>query len=105
MTNSKTSADAKLAAYIGFSIKAGKAIFGADNIYKTSPRVVLIDKTLADNTLKKLQARCQVLSIPLITLTGLGDLISKPSCKAVGIKEPNLAKAIITATNTVFEGE
>ncbi|MDD3946813.1 MAG: hypothetical protein PHI19_03135 [Clostridia bacterium] len=105
MSKSKDCKTAKIVSYIGFSIKAGKAVFGADNIYKSAPKVVIADTTLSHNTQKKLIARCERLGIKLIYLQSLGSLISKPSCKAIGIKDSNLAKAIIKATDTVFEGE
>ena len=105
MNNSRDCKTAKVISYIGLSIKAGKAIFGADNIYKAAPKVVITDPTISPNTLKKLNARCNILGIRLIYLQNMGSLLSKPSCKAIGIKDANLANAIIKATETVFEGE
>lgn len=100
MTNSRDYKTAKIGTYIGFAIKAGKVVFGTDNIYSTTPYIVVADTTLSANAQKKLEARCNLLKIPLIKIQGLGSLISKPSCKAVGIKEKNLAKAIISVTDT-----
>lgn len=101
MTNLKDCKTAKIGTYIGFAIKAGKVVYGADNIYATKPYIVIADTSLAQNTQKKLQARCNLLKINYIAIQGLGDLISRPSCKAIGIKEKNLAKAIISVTDTV----
>lgn len=95
MTNSKDTSINKLASYLGLSLKAGKAVLGADNIYKTHPRVVIADTALAPNTRKKLDTHCNSLGIPIIYIKEPGKLIARPACKVIGIKEPNLAKAII----------
>jgi hypothetical protein len=88
----------KIAAYTGLAIRAGKAVIGTDGIFVRRIRLVLADPALSPNARKKLDARCLALRIPLIEIAELGKHISKPSCKAIGISEPNLAKAIINLT-------
>lgn len=88
----------KIAAYTGFALRAGKVAVGCDNILARRVRLVLADPTLSPNARKKLDARCQSLRVPLLEVDGLGARIMRPACKAIGICEPNLAKAIITLT-------
>jgi hypothetical protein len=47
----------KIQTYLGFCIRAGKLVYGTDNIEKQKKGVKLIvcDKALADNAMQKLQ--------------------------------------------------
>ena len=84
----------KIRSYVGFSIKAGKAKFGVDNIVdaKRVPFVVLYDEALSENSKNKLLHKCKdgaVFSAPL------AEILPGRKCLAVGVCEKNLAQAII----------
>ena len=89
----------KIGAYLGFSIRAGKTVFGVDDIenYRKKVRLILVDETLADNSFKRLMKANERFSCPLLVLRDglLGQLMHRPQVKAVAIKDQNLAAAII----------
>ena len=87
----------KLIAYLGFARKSGNLIFGVDNCIAKSGKIclVIIDKTLADNSKKKItkivdaKPDCDMLAVD-----NLDDILGTTNCKAVGIASIDLAKAI-----------
>ncbi len=84
----------KIRSYVGFSVKAGKAKIGIDNILsaKKEPFVVLYDEKLSDNSKKKLLSSCKksaVFSAPM------SEILPGKNCLAIGVCEKNLASAII----------
>ena len=94
----------KIETYLGFCIRARKAIFGADDIetQKKGVKVIVCDNALAENSFKKIYKAKERFHCPvLITETGvLGELLHKPAVKAVGVKDEHLAAAIITAAES-----
>lgn len=91
----------KIQTYLGFCIRAGKLVYGTDNIEKQKKGVKLIvcDKALAENALGKMGRESKRFSCPLLLTpkNTLGALLHRPAVKAVGIKDEHLAAAIKTA--------
>ena len=91
----------KIRAYLGFCLRAGKIIFGVDDIemHRKKIHLLLVDEGLADNSLKRLVKANESFSAPLLTAEAglLGELLHRPQVKAVAIKDFNLAKAILQA--------
>ena len=89
----------KIVAYLGFCIRSGKISFGVDAIEERKKDVylILIDDTLSENSKKNVFQAKEKFSCPLIeTASGeLGKMLSKITVKAVGIREKNLAAAIL----------
>ena len=93
----------KVETYLGFCVRARKAVFGVDDIEKQKKGVFLIicDGELSENSLKTVQKARESLACPLL-ITGkgkLGELLHKPAVKAVAIKEENLASAILSVVD------
>ena len=93
-----------MGAYLGFCLRAGKIIFGVDDIetHKKKIHLLLVDSSLAENSLKRLKKANEKFLSPLLTVEEglLGTLLHRPAVKAVAIKDYNLAKAILqTAEN------
>lgn len=84
----------KIKTYVGFSIKAGKAVFGAENAMKRRSRVALIDKSISDNTLKSLLSLYEKQGTEYFFVDGLELITHKTGCKVIGIRDEHLAKAI-----------
>ncbi len=84
----------KIRSYVGFSIKAGKAKLGVDNIVeaKRPPFVVLYDEALSDNSKHKILQKCN--GSPMF-LAPMAEILPGRKCLAVGVSERNLAQAII----------
>lgn len=91
----------KIETYLGFCIRAGKAVFGVDYIeqQKKGVKLIIVDEMMAENSLKKILKEQQRFSCPLYVTQKeyLGELLHRPTVKAVGIKDENLAAAIESA--------
>ena len=85
----------KVKTYIGFAVKAGKIIFGTDNLLekKQHPKIILTDPSLSDNSREKLKGYAEKKGIDLMVLP-ISEYFPGRNCKAVGITEPNLAEAV-----------
>lgn len=86
----------KIRTYVGFAIRAGKAVFGVDQIKESRKRIrlILADLTLSPNGIAKLERIAEARGANLIRIDGLPELCARPACKALGIAEESLAKAI-----------
>lgn len=88
----------KLKAYLSFSIRSGKIIFGFDNLVKSKrmPIIVIICSQQNDKVTNKIIKFCNDNNLKYYKLQNLilGELISRPNCKVVGILDTSLAEAI-----------
>ncbi len=88
----------KLATYLGFAIKSRNIVYGVDNIESNAARIcmVLIDDTLATNSLNKLKNIALKSNIKLYRVvdTTLDMLLNSNNCKAIGLTSVGLANAI-----------
>jgi hypothetical protein len=89
----------KIGAYLGFCIRSGNIVFGVDGMESVKKGVYLLmaDKSLSENSFKTLIKLKEKFSCPLLITEGLGELLHRPSVKAVAVKDKNLAVAIETA--------
>ena len=89
----------KIRTYLGFCLRAGKVLFGVDDIetHRKKIHLLLIDDALAENSKKKVYKANETFQAPLLTVEAglLGDLVHRPGVKAMAIKDFNLAKAIL----------
>ena len=85
----------KIKGYLNISRKAGYLIIGGETLedYKKKLFLVLYDKTAANNTLKVVE-KIKERGIKTIEVESLGDLISLPTCKIVGIKNKKSLKCL-----------
>jgi hypothetical protein len=81
--------------FLGFAIKANKALFGVDRIIisRRPPKIVLIDKLLSENSKKKLIIYLEKYEIRNYTVD-MQAIYPDKNCKVVGIMDKNLASAI-----------
>ncbi len=98
----------KIETYLGFCIRAGKAVFGVDRM-ETLKRadLLVIDSSLADGSAGKVKRLAEKLKCPLVVFEGvtLGEVLHRPACKAMAITQKNLAEAILAEvkSNTDFK--
>ena len=94
----------KIETYLGFCIRARKAIFGADDIeaQKKGVKVIVCDASLAENSFKKICKAKERFQCPVLITEKdcLGELLHRPAVKAVAVKDEHLAAAIITAAES-----
>ena len=95
----------KVAAYIGFSIKAGKLLYGYESVLASRSRVHLIvcDKALADNSMKKVARFAAENNITLFRVDDLAEYFQGRSVKCIGFTEENLASAAAHQLNNTSE--
>lgn len=87
---------AKISSYIGFALKAGKVVFGTDNILASNKRMlVLVSDELSGNAASKISAHASENGWRVIEISGMRSIIPREGVKAVGIREKNLAEAIL----------
>jgi len=88
------SLNAKVAAYIGFSIKAGKLLYGYESVIATQKaRLILCDRGLSDHSMKKVRKYAETTGVPIIVLEDLAEYFGGKQVKCIGLVEENLASA------------
>ena len=100
----------KVETYLGFCIRSGKIIFGTEMIsrQKKGVKLLISDGGMGANSFKIMVNAQQTLACPLLQTTAvgaLGELVHRPSVKAVAIKDEHLASAILkeVADNPQFK--
>lgn len=97
----------KIAAYLGFCVRSGKICFGLDSIEEKRKGFFLLmfDGALSENSMKNALALREKYRCPCI-VTGAGSLgehLKRPAVKAAGIREKNLAAAILKEAERLGE--
>ena len=89
----------KIDCYINFAVKAGKVVWGVDNLVraKRAPWVILIDSDLGANSAKELSLYCQRNNAKTLTLPTdyLNNLLKRSNIKVLSITDESLANAIL----------
>lgn len=93
-TNQNKSID-KLRGYLGLSIRAGKIVFGADNIieWRKKNYGMFADANTAQNTLDKMRAFAETRGLEFTILPNnldLSTLMHKENVKVIAISSKNL---------------
>ena len=96
----------KINAYIGFSIKSGKIVYGYESVILNKKRtyLVLCDKTLSENSLKKVERFVTEKGIKKCLISSLSEYFGGRQIKCVGIGEEHLASAIWNELNNTVGG-
>ncbi len=97
-------AENKIISYLGFSIKAGKIVFGLDNAEKLKRGALLLyDEGLSENSKKRAFGLAERLKCPVLVYRGeIAKLLFRPGCKLVVLTDKHLAEAV---KNTAAETE
>ncbi len=89
----------KIDCYINFAVRAGKVIWGVDNLEraKRTPHLILVDESLGANSAKQLSLYCQRKNTMSLTLPTdyLNNLLKRINIKVLSITDESLANAII----------
>ena len=89
----------KIETYLGFCIRSRKITFGVDETAKQKKCcLLLVDNALGESSLKEMKKTRERLQCPMLVVDDgvLGALLHKEGVKAVGIKDKNLASAILS---------
>ena len=89
------SLDPKIAAYIGFSVKAGKIVYGYEGVITAGKKVrlILVSDALGENSLKKVLRGAERSGVKVMTLSNLAEYFGGKQVKCVGLVEESLASA------------
>ena len=88
--------------YIGFAVKSGANIKGADDIIKTRKKValILVEKDLKENSRKKIEEFSNKKNIPILEVeVGLLNELNLRGVKILAITDENLANAVKKCIN------
>lgn len=86
----------KVASYVGFALRSGGVVLGVDNIRTAKGiELILTDPALSSNSLKRVEAYAQREGITAVCVGNLSEICKKVAVKALGIKNKELAKAIL----------
>lgn len=90
----------KIDCYINFAVRAGKVVWGVDNLERAKrvPKLILIDSALGANSRKQLTLYCQKNNARSLTLPAdyLNNLLKRSNIKVLSITDESLANAILT---------
>lgn len=90
----------KVKTYIGFAFKARKCVLGVDNLEKINrPILIVYSRNLSTNSIKKLNEIASKQGHKLIEIDEFEKISPREGCKALGVKDDNLASAIIKQLN------
>lgn len=84
----------KIKTYIGFAIKSNAVCYGIDNL-KKNIKLVLYNETISNNSIDKIKKFCEELKVLSIQLNLEDSKLLPDGVKVLGIKNINLAKAIM----------
>lgn len=99
MTESENAKLKKISAYVGFSIKAGKVIYGVDYILVSKKvKLIFASENLGRSGLNKLIKYAEDSQVRII-YRDVEELTRKINCKAIGITHRGLAEAITKVLN------
>ena len=87
----------KIKAYIGFAIRSGDIIYGVDNIRTKKSDLVIISDSIAESSKNKcLQASIKYNGVfKEVSDKTIIEILNNENIKAFGIRNKELAKAII----------
>lgn len=87
----------KVDSLIGFAVKAGKLLYGADTLETTNRPMYLIIQcsTVAENTRKKVCQLAREKNIPLLQAKNeLQYAVSRKNCKVIAVTDKQMASAM-----------
>ncbi len=89
----------KIDCYINFAVRAGKVVWGVDNLERAKrvPYLILVDEALGANSAKQLSLYCQRKDAKSLTLPTdyLNNLLKRSNIKVLSITDESLANAIL----------
>lgn len=89
----------KIISYLGFAQKAGKIIYGIDNLLKRKKGypLVMVCASASDRTKKDIALYMG--ESPIIEIEDLSSLLNKNGVKVIAVTDENLSAAIINECN------
>lgn len=95
--------NAKIKSYVGFAIKSNQVVFGVDNleVFKKKLHLIIVSTDIAEKSMNRLQVVSKNKDAEILVFSDLEDLTLRKNCKAIGITNFELAKAIKNSSRGV----
>ena len=94
----------KVATLIGFAMRAGKVVFGTDNIETCRKKYLIVfDGTLSQNSQDKLVRNAGNVPTLRSTMALIKDITHREGCKALALTDKQMAQAILTNKNGSYQ--
>lgn len=85
----------KFTSMIGFAKRAGKIVYGYDDLLSARRiKLYAVSTTASDNLRRNMRLLADKYSRPLVTAENLEELVGN-NCKAFGITDADMAKAML----------
>ena len=91
----------KVKSLLGFAIKAGKIVYGVDNINASRRRkhLIVVCHSLSENAMKQLVRNNSTTEILRVKYALLEDVVFKQNCKVIALMDKQMAQAILDNFN------
>lgn len=90
----------KTKSLIGFAIKAGKIIFGSDNIVSAKRKyLIIVCRTLSENGLNRLKNNCPGVPLLKCVYSDLSEAVHRDNCKAIAFTDKQMSQAVLSGYN------
>ena len=97
----------KIESLLGFAVRAGKILYGFDNIETMRKKryLLIFDKTASERLARHVQTYAQSKKLPLLKVKHkkLEDLVNKLNCKVVALTDKQMSEAILKFVNENYE--
>ena len=85
----------KFAAMVGFARRAGKIVYGYDELKRDRKcKIMAVSAREQGNILDNMKSLCLRRSVPLVAVEDIAEFVGN-GCKAFGIADANMAKAML----------
>ncbi len=88
----------KVESLIGFAVKAGKVVYGADTLesYKKRYHIIFLCNTATENTKKKVIAVAEKKHVPVVLSENvLENTVGRKNCKVVAVLDKQMSEAML----------
>ncbi len=96
-----TTAQRKIKSYVGFAIKSGNVVYGADVVVRSKKKayIVLLTDTINRTARSRINSFVERSGVKLAVIkdSDMEDYVNKTNCKCIAVTDKNLAEAIINS--------
>ncbi len=95
--------NAKIKSYIGFAIKSNQVVFGVDNleVFRKKIHLIIVSDNISEKSMNRLKLVSQNKDAEILVFSDVEGLTCRKNCKALGITNFELAKAIKNSSRGV----
>lgn len=97
----------KIESILGFAVRAGKIIYGFDNIETMHKKryLIVVDESSSDRLLRHCLQYANSKSLPLLKIKGrkLENLVNKLNCKVIAVTDKQMSVAMLKFVNEDYE--